>query len=182
MDELRKVYDILMPRLQASEDLEKQASEKALITKAGTDLATIGLLKHAATGPLMKGLMYGAGASVPVGLMGAGLISHAGGESRKTIEDARNKALQAALGIAAMGGGLYALHRTMGAPQQDQVRQASVQEPELLVEKLATVAFLDTLFEEQRTQNADEATRQKAAECQLLNAEHGVDILRQLLD
>jgi hypothetical protein len=133
--------------------------------------------------------MYGAGAAVPAGLVGAGLISHAGKESRKSIEDARNKALQAALGIAAMGGGLYALHRTMGGPQQDQqasshqLRHAAAK-PEVpqLVEKLATVAFLDTLFEHQATNGPDKSTQQKAAECRLLNAEHGADLLRQLLD
>ena len=182
MDELQKVYDILMPRLHASEDLEKQAGAQALVTKAATDVVTLSFLKHAAAGPLAKGLMYGAGAALPVGLMGAGLISHAGGESRKTVEDARNKALQAALGIAGIGGGLYALHRTLGTPQQDQVRQASVKESSALIEKLATVAFLDTLFENQRTNGLDAITRRKAAECRLLNAEHGVDILRQLLN
>ena len=195
MDDLQKVYQLLMPRLRASADLEKQASEESLITKAATDAVTLGLLKHAA-GALTKGLMYGAGAALPVGLMGSLLIRQAGGESRKSLEDARNKALQTALGIAAIGGGLYALHRTMGAPKQEPAqtpsmgsevpamyRYASAKEtPEVLVEKLATVAFLDVLFENQRAHGEDEATRKKAAECLLLNAEHGTDILRQLLD
>jgi hypothetical protein len=201
MDDLQKVYQLLMPRLRASADLEKQASADALITKAATDAVTLGLLKHAA-GALAKGLMYGAGAAVPVGLMGSLLIRQAGGESRKSLEDARNKALQTALGIAAIGGGLYALHRTMkpdtktttayqrhpGTGELVPVKQlqskisAAQEMPEILVEKLATVAFLDVLFENQRAHGEDGATRQKAAECLLLNAEHGADILRQLLD
>lgn len=184
---LRKVYDILMPRLRASEDLEKQASADALTTKAATDSVTLALIKSAAAGPIAKGLMYSAGAAIPASLVGAGLIDRAGQESRKTVEDARNKALQAALGIAAIGGGMYALHRTMGAPSDQRgsgmTRQASAQpDAPSLLEKLATVGFLDTLFENQRTQSQDESTQRKAAECQLLNAEHAVDILRQLLN
>jgi hypothetical protein len=201
MDDLQKVYQLLMPRLQASADLEKQASTEALTTKAATDAVTLGLLKSAA-GALTKGLMYGAGAAIPVGLMGAGLIRQAGGESRKSIEDARNKALQTALGIAAIGGGLYALHRTLkpdtktttayqrhpGTGELVPVKQlqskvsAAQDHSEVLLEKLATVGFLDVLFENQRAHGEDKATRTKAAECLLLNAEHGADLLRQLLD
>lgn len=175
--ELQHVYERLMPRLRISSALEKSANEQDLTTKAATDAATLALLKAAAVNPsLMKGLMYGTGAAVPVGLMGAGLIHQAGGESRKTTEDIRNKALQAAMGIAAIGGGMYALHRTQGGQ-----KAASVQEdPQILLEKLATVGFLDVLFDDQR-QHGDESTRTKAAECWLLNAEHGVDLLRQLL-
>jgi hypothetical protein len=176
MRDLQQVYQLLIPRLQASEDLTKTANEKDLLAKACADSCTLALLQKVAAGPLAKGLMYGAGAALPVGLMGAGLIRQAGGESRKTTEDIRNKALQAALGIAAIGGGMYALHRTQGGQ-----KAASVQEePQILLEKLATVGFLDVLFDDQR-QNGDEATRTKAAECWLLNAEHGVDLLRQLL-
>ena len=179
--ELQHVYQLLMPRLQASADLEKQANEKTLITKAATDVVTLGLLKTAA-GPLMKGLMYGAGAAIPATLAGGYLINRAGKESRKTTEDIRNKALQTALGIAAIGGGLYALHRTMGQqPQPEQIRTASVREdPNILLEKLATVGFLDVLFDEQQ-RHGEGNLRTKAAECLLLNAEHGVDLLRQLL-
>jgi hypothetical protein len=172
---LQHVYQLLMPRLQASADLEKHADARTLLTKACTDVVTLGLLKTAAS-PLMKGLMYGAGAAIPATAAGSYLIHRAGKESRKTTEDIRNKALQTALGIAAIGGGLYALHRSQGGQ-----KAASVQEdPQILLEKLATVGFLDVLFEEQQHQ-ADPNLRYKAAECQLLNAEHGVDLLRQLL-
>lgn len=177
MDDLEKTYRLLMPRLRTSADLEKRASAQDLTTKAATDTVTLGLLTKAASA-LTTGLMYGTGAAIPAGLVGAGLISHAGNESRKTVEDARNKALQAALGIAALGGGLYALHRTT----QPNTKTSAVKEPSVLVEKLATVAFLDTLFEDQHANGQDETTRRKAAECRFLNAEHGVDILKQLLD
>jgi hypothetical protein len=177
MDDLRRIYDVLMPRLHASAVLAKHADADALLKKAGTDLATLRLLKYA-SGPFAKGLMYGAGAAIPAGLIGAGLISHAGNESRKTVEDIRNKALQAALGVAGIGGGLYALHRATG----DQKHAAAHEPPYDLLEKLATVGFLDVVFEDQHKNGQDETTRNKAAECLLLNAEHGADILQQLLD
>lgn len=200
MSDLRPIYDQLLSRLHASEALEKQASEDALIKKAGTDLATLHMLKCAAS-PLMKGLMYGAGAAIPAGLVGAGLIHQAGNESRKTVEDVRNKALQTALGIAALGGGLYALHRTTKPDTKTQtimqrglsgelepVRQMETKvsyarvAPQTVLEKLATVGFLDVVFENQTINGPDDPTRRKAAECRLLNAEHGADLLRQLLD
>jgi hypothetical protein len=176
MDELQQVYTLLIPRLQTSEDLEKNADARRLVTKAATDVVTLGLLKSAAMNPaLMKGLLYGTGAAIPATAAGSYLIHRAGKESRKTTEDIRNKALQAAAGIAAIGGGMYALHRTQAG------KTAAVQkDPEILLEKLATVGFLDVLFEEQRLHD-NPSIRYKAAECRLLNAEHGVDLLRQLL-
>lgn len=181
MYDLNAVYQLLMPRLRASENLEKRAHTEDLVTKAATDSVTLALLTKAA-GALSKGLAYGAGAAIPAGLVGGALIHQAGNESRKTVEDVRNKALQAALGVAAIGGGLYALHRANTGSQQLPTKQASVKEPQTLIEKLATIAFLDTLFEDQNKHGQDDVTRQKAAECKLLNAEHGADILRQLLD
>jgi hypothetical protein len=194
--ELQDVYNQLLPRLQTSANLEKQASDDALVKKAGTDLATLHLIKTAA-GRLAKGLLTGAGIAIPTGLVGAGLIHQAGNESRKTVEDVRNKALQTALGIAALGGGLYALHRTLKPDtktttsyRQDQygqmapsgMVQTKVSAAHGIIEKLATAGFLDVLFQDQRENAEDSETRTKAAECQLLNAEHSADLLRQLLD
>jgi len=200
MDSVRQIYPRLMQRLQRSDDLTKIAGDEALIHKAANDMAVMALLKHAAMGPLGKGLMYGAGAAIPAGLVGGALVHQAGNESRRTVEDIRNKALQAALGVAAIGGGLYALHRTTkptsktttsyGAGPGGEMMPMRSMETKIsaaqanatqLIEKLATVSFLDTLFEDQKNR-ADVETRKTAAECQLLNAEHGADILRQLLD
>jgi hypothetical protein len=207
--ELEHIYQLLMPRLAASANLEKQASDEALTTKAATDTVTLGLLKTAAS-PLMKGLLTGAGVAIPATAAGSYLIHRAGREGRKTTEDIKKKAIQAALGVAAIGGGLYALHRArasdappaapapviIAAPPTTPAAPADAAAPvapaevktsaanescDALLEKLATVGFLDVLFEDQQCTSDDDATRTKAAECQLLNAEHGVDLLRQLL-
>lgn len=190
MNPALKIYKQVIQGLRSSEVWEKNA---ALQHKAANDQAVFALLKQAAAGPLAKGLMYGAGAAVPATVAGALLINQAGRESRKTTEDIRNKALQAALGIAGIGGSLYALHRatkpttktttayTRGAdgelvPMQQMETKVST----ALIEKLATTGFLDVLFED-RCKSEDKGVREKAAECKALNAEHAVDILRQLL-
>jgi hypothetical protein len=201
MDDVQRIYPHIVRRLQRSDELTKIAGDEALIHKAANDMAVMALLKHAAMGPLGKGLMYGAGAAVPAGLVGGALLHQAGNESRRTVEDIRNKALQTALGVAAIGGGLYALHRTMTPKTKSTTSYSqgpdgtfdpyfktkvklSAAQPDTaqLIEKLATVGFLDILFENQHTHGQDDETRKTAAECQLLNAEHGADILRQLLD
>lgn len=204
MNPALKIYKQVIQGLRSSEVWEKNA---ALQQKTANDQAVFALLKHAAAGaitkylgsPLVKGLMYGTGAAIPVAGAGALLINQAGRESRETTKDIRNKALQAALGIAGIGGSLYALHRatkpttktttayTRGPDgeltpmKQMQTKVSETHEdPGTLVEKLATAGFLDVLFEQQRA-SANVDMRTKAAECQALNAEHAVDILRQLL-
>jgi hypothetical protein len=59
-------------------------------------------------------------------------------------------------------------------------KMSSEANDQLLLEKFATVGFLDTLLEEQE-KHADARIRQDAHECRMLNAEHGIDLLRQLL-
>lgn len=202
MNPAARIYRRVLRGIGTSAVLAKYASDETLTLKAENDALVIGMLKHAAIpwGAAGKGLAYAAGAAVPATLAGGYLIGKAGDESRKTIEDVRNKALQAAAGVAALGGGLYALHRATkpdtktttlyGAgpggeriPMRESVQKISSvkEEPSELLEKLATVGYLDVLFEDSMTRG-DAATREKAAECRLLNAEHGVDILRQLLD
>lgn len=150
--------------------------------------------------PLAQGLGYGAGAMIPVTAGGAYLLHRGGEEAEQASADLRNKALQAALGIGGIGAGLYALHRFTQPTTQQSIhmardprtgamvpmsismrKQSSVQEPpETLLEKLATVGFLDAVLEEQE-KHADENVRKDAHECRMLNAEHGVDLLKQLL-
>lgn len=150
--------------------------------------------------PVGRGAAYGLGAAVPAAGAGALLINQAGNESRKTVEDARNKALQTALGVGGIGAGLMAMNRLMKPtttknvawgrdPQTGQMvptsahmsKMSSAQEEEQLLEKLATVGFIDTLLEDQE-KHADAQVRKDAHDCRMLNAEHGVDILRKLLD
>jgi hypothetical protein len=136
-----------------------------------------------------KGLMYGAGAAVPAVAGGSYLAHRAGDEARDTTTHIRNQALLAALGIAGAGAGLMGVHRML---QQAPVTTAA-QAPGTasmkvgsaclgtstavdLLEKLATVGFLDTVLEDQeKNGNADAAT------CRYYNAERGLDILCELL-
>lgn len=150
--------------------------------------------------PVGRGAAYGLGATIPAAAGGAYLINRAGEESRKSIADARNKALQTALGVGGIGAGLMAMHRLtqpntvknvayardpqtggMVPTHVSMSKRSSAQEPEeTLLMKLATVGFLDTLLEDQE-KHANAQVRQDAQECRMLNAEHGVDILKQLL-
>ena len=139
-----------------------------------TDLAT-----RAMAHPLGRGAMYAAGAAIPATAAGAYLIHRGGEEARETASDVRNKALQAALGIGGIGAGLMGVHRLL-TPATKTGSLAST-DAETLLEKFATTGFLDALLEDQEKNGADETVRRDARECRFLNAEHGVDILRQLL-
>lgn len=187
--------------------LETHDDPDVLQTKTAHDQQLFNQVKEAGFGelaakalqhPLGRGAAYGLGAAVPATAAGALLINQAGRESRETVEDARNKALQTALGVGGIGAGLMALHRYTQPTTQKHVsysrnasgqmvpmnismsKQSSDENETLLLEKLATVGFLDTLLEEQ-TKHAEAQIRQDAQECRMLNAEHGVDLLRQLL-
>ncbi len=156
---------------------------------------------HAMETPAGRGAAYGLGAAIPATAGGAYLVHRAGEESRESIEDARNKALQTALGVGGIGAGLLAMNHLMKPTTSKNVsyardpdtgkmvpvnahlsKMSSAQdEEEVLLEKLATVGFLDSLLEDQE-KHANVQIRQDAQECRMLNAEHGVDILRKLLD
>jgi hypothetical protein len=136
-----------------------------------TDLAT-----RAMAHPVGRGAMYAAGAAIPATAAGAYLIHRGGEEARETASDLRNKALQTALGVGGIGAGLMGVHRLL----QPSTKTGSADD-EILLEKFATTGFLDTLLEDQEKNGTDENVRRDARECRFLNAEHGVDILRQLL-
>lgn len=165
----------------------KEAGIRELAAKA---------LKH----PVGRGAAYGLGAAIPATAAGSLLINQAGNESRDTIADARNKAIQTALALGGIGAGLYGLHRLTTPTQQESVsyttnpetgemvpaaftmsKQSSDNNVAPLLEKIATVGFLDTMLEAQE-KNANEDIRRDAHECRMLNAEHGIDLLAQLLN
>lgn len=187
--------------------LETHDDPDVLQTKTAHDQQLFSVIKEAGIGdlaakvmqhPVGRGAAYGLGAAVPATAAGALLINQAGRESRETVEDVRNKALQTALGVGGIGAGLMALNRYMKPSEQKHIsygrdasgrmvpmsismsKQSSDDNDQLLLEKLATVGFLDTLLEEQE-KHASEQVRTDARECRMLNAEHGIDLLRQLL-
>jgi hypothetical protein len=150
------------------------------------------------------GLLAGAGASVPAYLTGRHLIGKGEEAAKRQQEEAaknfRNKALQVALGVGGIGAGLMGLHhvlksRRQAAEQPEEPAtstEAMARAQELaglmphykyssaeddLLEKLATVAYLDCILEgAEKTGALEDATAQRH-----LNAEHGVHILQQLL-
>jgi hypothetical protein len=179
-------YRRVLEQVRKAEVLEKHAAqnETVLATKVEFDRALFDQLKEAGAAELLqralahpvgRGAAYGLGATIPAAGAGALLINQAGRESRKSIEDARNKALQAALGVGLVGGGLYGLHRMTSGEKRG---NADTQE---LLEKLATVGYLDEVLEDQVKHAASTEVRVEAQRCYLLNAEHGIDILKQLL-
>lgn len=178
-----EIYQELIPALQKAEALEKQAAQdsQVLPQKTQHDWNTFQyVLGHAKTArlreiaqavmkePVARGLSYATGAAIPVGLLGSHLIDRAGDEQKEVVEDARNKALQTALGVGAIGAGLYGIHRLT------QPRQKEGSDIESTLEYLRATGLLDETL-------AAQPQTEKIAALRLLNAEHGVDLLRQLL-
>lgn len=168
-------YHAIVGALRLSAQLEKRAAagdSHALRRKAAHDLDLLGQVKEAGwtevAPAVKKGLIGGAAAAVPLTAGGAYLIH----DANEKAKDFRNKAL---LGTAAVGTGLLALHHGLKSKGENTKTAADVQP---LLIKLATVSFIDDVCaaEEAKTPNDDlHAVR-------LLNAEHGVSLLRELLE
>lgn len=160
--------------------LETNVDDAILQTKTAHAVQLFTRVKEAGVmdalrSPIARTLGKATAVAAPATAGGAYLIHRGGEEARETASDVRNKALQTALGVGGIGAGLMALHHFT------RPKQASVEDPpQVLLEKLATVGFLDVLLEEQE-KHADSRVRDDAHACRLLNAEHGIDILRQLL-
>jgi len=185
--------------------LAHNVDDAILQTKTAHDVQLFTRIKEAGVmdvlrSPVARTLGKATAIAAPATAGGAYLVHRAGQEARETASDVRNKALQTALGVGGIGAGLMALHHFTRPNKQESVsygrdpqtgqmvpmstvmsKQSSEDEPtDTLLEKLATVGFLDTLLEEQE-KHADSRVRDDAHACRLLNAEHGIDILRQLL-
>lgn len=203
-----RMYGNLLRELRTAASLEKNAA----FTKEASDLQAktiqncelFGLLKQAAIdwATLSKPLAWGLGVGVPATAGGAYLLHRAGEEARDTAGDIRNKALQTAGGLAALGGGLYGLHRLTKKPEEQtsinygfdpegnmtplnayvNKTSSAKDSPETLLEKIATVGYLDELLAHQEKTGATEEIQNDATFCRALNAEHGVDLFNQLLD
>jgi len=152
------------------------------------------------------GALAGTAAAGPAYYTGKKRIGEGEEAAKRQQEEAarnfRNKALQVALGVGGIGAGLLGLHHVLKSRQQnqgleeteapetsteamDQAQQlaglmpyykTSAAEGDLL-EKLATVAYLDCILEGAEKTGADV----HATEKRRLNAEHGAHILHQLL-
>lgn len=152
------------------------------------------------------GALAGTAAAVPAYYAGKKLIGEGEEAAKRQQEEAarnfRNKALQVALGVGGIGAGLLGLHHVLKSRRQsqgleeteapetsteamDQAQQLAGLMPyyktssaeDDLLEKLATVVYLDCILEGAEKTGADA----HAAEKRRLNAEHGAHILHQLL-
>ena len=62
------------------------------------------------------------------------------------------------------------------------LKKSSVEpDAEDILTKFATVGYLDAIFEHKEKTASDDNVRRKVAECRMLNAEHGIQLLRDLL-
>lgn len=133
-------------------------------------LAALG--KKLVESPFAKGTMYAAGASIPVYFTGKALTEHA-------AEEARNKALQTAAGVAAIGSGLYGLHHAInGSPKQASFNT----NPDLhdSIEKLASAILLSDLLKTKSIQHT--LGEKTAGDIENINNAYVVDILSSLLN
>lgn len=186
---LGRVYE----GIRRSRQLEKMAGVvtgddlvRVLASKAENDYATFSFAKEASIGqtvanygkafasnPAGKGFLMAAGAAVPAVAAGNMISDHA-------TEQARNRALETAGGIAALGGTMYGLHhmmnrnKTASADEEAQVDAA--------IEKLASIGYLDELLAEAISASTDEEQKKLAAEVRCMNREYGVEILGNLID
>lgn len=197
---LHRCYETVYRMLKQSQVLEKyamtSAQNEALELKSSQALDLLQYIKEASKGEALKqviekvpegvrkGLAYGAGAMVPVTAGGAYLMHRGGEEAKDTATHVRNQALLAALGIGGVGAGLMGVHRALTPdkqPTRPRTKTSSTNEDDVLIEKLATIGFLDVVLEEQEKHGTDVSIRRDATECRRLNAEHGMDILQQML-
>mgnify|MGYP001581017855 CR=1 FL=1 len=170
---------------------------------------TYSLIKHAAVSAASivdtvsptinrawRGLGYGLGAAVPIGIAGKYLIDEG-------AEKAHNTALKAGLGLATLGGGLYGLHRgltrkdrrpqgnisyTKNDPNQegasvsiqypfspDQLMKAGEENP---LHKLAAMGYLNELIDGQLVK---EASNPAILELRNTNVDNIVEIFEGLI-
>jgi hypothetical protein len=223
-------YREMCDRLFVAEQFEKRASndptDKNLTDKTSHDVAIwervkqaidFGAVRSALGGAgkaVGKGMLYGAApaaAAVGAGALAAPYVIDRAAKAKEqstknVIEDIRNKALQTALGVGAIGAGLTGMHHLLAGRREDAARQQAPQDAvnfsdsqgllpgygndysayhkqgsvdeDALLEKLAAVGYLDVLLAETEGHTK---VGEDASHCRLLNAEHGVHLLRQLM-
>lgn len=145
-------------------------------------------------GALMKGLAGGAGVGVGLGVP-AYLVSRGAAKdwqesAEETARSVRNRVLEGALGVGALGAGMYGLHKLMGGkspaadgkglmgmlPKMGSDEKARVEET---LEKLATVGTIESMLDMLPT-TLDGETQKLAAELRVLNRSYGVHLLHEL--
>ena len=184
--------------VETSHQLEKVAHDyqndtenasQALTLKMELDNLVFDFAKAAGAGSFIRDvgkspLGWGVGVGVPLTLGGSHLINKFYDRGEEATSDIRNKILQTALGTAAIGGGLYGLHRlTGGGPlggNPPETKQAALDQlPAEIIEKLATVGLIDALLDQlPKTLPADEV--KLAAEIRALNRGYGITLLYEI--
>lgn len=147
-------------------------------------------------GSIGRGLATGgavsAGLSIPAYLAGSSLLEKGRKETEETARSIRNRVLEGALGVGALGAGMYGLHKLMGGSQGGKApggngllgmlpklgsdEKARVEET---LEKLATVGTIESMLD-MLPDTIDEETRKLASELRVLNRSYGVHLLHGL--
>jgi hypothetical protein len=123
--------------------------------------------QHPLAGKALAGGAVAAGAAVPAVIAGNMMSDHA-------TEQARNRALEAGVGLAGVGATMYGLHHMVGGNKTAGDEAADLEQA---LAKLAAVGYLD----EQLTKAAADGSPQ-ALELRDLNREFGIEILRNLTE
>lgn len=190
--------------VRASEKLEKVASafehddevqEKIAVIRSLIDIETMELSKVAAGwGGLGKKLLTGAavgtGVALPVTLGGAMLLNRATQEAKETSADLRNKILQTALGVGAMGAGLYGLHGLakskgwvpdLSGKKPRRAKRAADRNEEVrdLTTKLATVGAVEGMLQGIPTANLSKEAEALLGAVRALNRQYATQLLRE---
>lgn len=192
----------LSHKLEKVAELYKDDPEirtKALTVKLGVDNRTFELIKESVNWlSLAKPLAWGAGIGIPVvgggALAGSHLLDKFYDRSEEATANIRNKVLQTALGLAAIGGGLYGLHRLSGgaplqsffsSPQGTPTQETPPKEaaantlPGDVIEKLATVGVIEDMLGSLPASTPDDATK-LATEIFVLNRGYGMNLLYEI--
>ena len=202
---LAQVYRLVelsnkLEKVAASYKDDPEVLTKTLVVKLSVDNQAFDIVKEAldlnALKTLGKPLAWGLGVGAPAVLGGRHLINKFYDRSEEATGDVRNKILQTALGLAAIGGGLYGMHRlTGGAPlggyppekktekpaaPKPKEKAASLNTlPEEAIEKLATVGVVEGMLSSLPASTPDE-TLKLAAEIRVLNRGYGMHLLYEI--
>jgi len=191
------VWSGQMEKIATASQDDPELAAGALMNKLAADADIFGMIKKSAgwmsqafQHPLGKALAWGVGLGAPIAGAGGLLLAKARNDAEAATADIRNKVLQAALGVAGIGAGLYGLHRLTGGKPlslnlgetQEPPKQASAGEdmlPEDALQKLATVGAIEALLDDALPRLEGEAQK-LAMEVQALNRGYGVKLLFEL--
>jgi hypothetical protein len=166
---------------------QRQPGDDELIKKANAGVMALAKVAGAETAMseqllrrAIKGLGYGAGAAVPLGLVGSALVDRGAEQGHAEAEATRQLISDAAMGLGAAGLGMYMLENMNESPEIYQ-KSASHHDAAKLefAEKLATIGAVDVILEDLKA-HGDPARQKLAEEAQHINNAYLVQLFSEL--